>query len=278
MLAMTIELTLVSMNTASLYEPLNDVPDGFAGEHRYVHVIGASVFVDDRAEDAAWPQHFIGLVEGVGWWAVDVPRDVPDPSYGAAMDLRNYFGVATEAEWLAAGRAVQTAQWARTHQFCGRCATPTAPSPGERGLKCPKCGLVNYPRVAPAMITLITRGEPGPDQEVLLARGANFPIPMYSCLAGFVEPGEDLEGAVVREVEEEVGLKVDNVRYVGSQPWPFPHSLMVGFRANYVSGDIVCQEDEILDANWYRRDDMPMIPPTISIAGKIIEAWLAESP
>ena len=276
MMAMTIELTLVSMNTASLYEPLNDVPDGFDGEHRYVHVIGASVFIDDRAEDTSWPHHFVGLVDGVGWWAIDVPAEVPDPSYGAAMDLRNYFGVATEAEWLAAGRAVQTAQWARTHRFCGRCATPTAPSLGERGLKCPECGLVNYPRVAPAMITLITRGEPGPDQEVLLARGANFPVPMYSCLAGFVEPGEDLEGAVVREVKEEVGLDVDDVRYVGSQPWPFPHSLMVGFRANHVSGDIVCEEGEILDANWYRRDDMPMIPPTISIAGKIIEAWLAE--
>jgi NAD+ diphosphatase len=276
MAAMSTELGLVSMNTAALYQPLNDLPDDFGGDHRYVHVIGATVFVDDRVENDTWPQHFIGIVAGTGWWAIDVPHDAGDPSYGAAVDLRNYFGVASEAEWLAAGRAVQVAEWTRTHRFCGRCATPTEPSPGERGLKCPSCGLTAYPRVAPAMITLVTRGEPGPNQEALLARGANFPIPMYSCLAGFVEPGEDLEGSVIREVKEEVGLVVDSVRYVGSQPWPFPHSLMVGFRANFVAGDIVCEEGEILDANWYRKDDLPLIPPRISIAGKIIEAWLAE--
>lgn len=276
MAAMSTELGLVSMNTAALYQPLNDLPVDFGGVHRYVHVIGTAVFVDDRVDADGWPQHFIGIVAGEGWWAVDVPHDAPDPSYGAAMDLRNYFGVATEAEWLAAGRAVQVAEWTRTHRFCGRCSTPTEPSAGERGLKCPACGLVAYPRVAPAMITLVTRGEPGPDQEALLARGANFPIPMYSCLAGFVEPGEDLEGSVIREVKEEVGIDVARVRYVGSQPWPFPHSLMIGFRADYVGGDIVCEEGEILDANWYRKDDLPLVPPRISIAGKIIEAWLEE--
>jgi NAD+ diphosphatase len=270
------ELNLVSMNTAALYQPLNDVPGGFAGAQRFVHVIGTAVFVDDRAEDEAWPQHFIGIVDGVGWWAVDVPDAAGDPSYGAAVDLYRYFGTASEAEWLAAGRAVQVAEWVRTHRFCGRCATPTEPSAGERGLKCPACGLVVYPRVAPAMITLITRGEPGPDQEALLARGVRFPVPMYSCLAGFVEPGEDLEGAVIREVKEEVGVDVDDVRYVGSQPWPFPHSLMVGFRVNYIGGDIVCEEGEIMDANWYRKDDLPMIPPTMSIAGRIIEQWVNE--
>jgi len=276
MAAMSAEPGLVSMNTAALYEPLNELPDGFDGESRFVHVIDTSVFVDDRAEDGSWQQHFVALVDGVAWWAVDVPDDVDDPSYGAATDLRNYFGVASEAEWLAAGRAVQIVEWTRTNRYCGRCATPTEIASGERGLRCPACSLTSYPRIAPAMITLVTRGEPGPDQEALLARGANFPIPMYSCLAGFVEPGEDLEGTVAREVLEEVGVVVDQIRYVGSQPWPFPHSLMVGFRANHVSGDIVCEESEILDANWYRKDDMPLVPPRISIAGKIIEAWLAE--
>lgn len=271
-----VESELVSLNTARLYDALNVVPDGFDGVHRYVHVIGSSVFVDDRAEDDSWPQHFVGIVDGVGWWAIDVPDEAPDPSYGAALDLREYSGVASEAEWLAAGRAVQTVQWVRTHQFCGRCAMPTEPSPGERGLKCRECALVAYPRVAPAMITLVTRGDVGPDQEALLARGVQFAAPMYSCLAGFVEPGEDLEGAVVREVKEEVGVDVDTVRYVGSQPWPFPHSLMVGFRANWSGGDIVLQEDEIMDAGWYRKHDMPTTPPVISIAGKMINAWLAE--
>ncbi len=137
-----------------------------------------------------------------------MPADAEDPSYGSSVDLFSYFGRAAQSEWMAAGRAVQIVEWARTHRFCGRCATPTEPSAGERGLKCPACGLVAYPRVAPAMIVLVTRGEPGPDQEALLARGVNFPMPMYSCLAGFVEPGEDLEGAVVREVAEEVGVRV----------------------------------------------------------------------
>lgn len=272
---MTIDPALVSMNTATLYDALNEIPDGFSGGRRYVNVIGSSVFVDDRLEDESWPSYFVGVHDGEGWWAVDVP-DGEDPSFGAAVDLFTHSGVASVAEWLIAGRAVQTTAWARTHQFCGRCAMPTEPSTGERGLKCPACDLVSYPRVAPAMIVLITRGETGPDQEALLARGARFPRPMYSCLAGFVEPGEDLEGAVVREVKEEVGVDVDDIRYVGSQPWPFPHSLMVGFRANYTGGDIVCEDGEIADAGWYRKDDLPMIPPELSIAGKIIQGWLAE--
>ncbi|MEM1334401.1 MAG: NAD(+) diphosphatase [Actinomycetota bacterium] len=278
----------VSLVTTSRYEAINDLPAGFEGPHRYVNVIAAvdnpwgqnTVFVDDRLEDESWDRYVVGLLDGAAWWAVDVPPESEDPSFGASVDLRQYHAMASEGEWLLAGRALQTVEWARTHRFCGRCATPTAPSPGERGLKCPTCGLVNYPRVAPAMITLVTRGPVGDEQEALLARGARFPIPMYSCLAGFVEPGEDLEGAVIREVAEEVGVQVDDVRYVGSQPWPFPHSLMVGFRCDYVGGDIVCEEDEILDAKWYAKEQVRsgevLIPPRISIAGKIIEAWLAE--
>jgi NAD+ diphosphatase len=128
-----------------------------------------------------------------------------------------------------------------------------------------------FPRLAPAIITLITRGD-----EALLARGVQFPVPMYSCLAGFVEPGESLEQAVTREVREEVGIEVGQVTYRGSQPWPFPHSLMLGFRAVYESGEIVCDPAEIVDANWYRRDALPMIPPGMSIARKLIDGWLAE--
>ena len=143
-------------------------------------------------------------------------------------------------------------------------------------MKCPACGLIAYPRVAPAMIVLVTRGDAGRDQEALLARGINFPMPMYSCLAGFVEPGEDLEGAVVREVGEEVGVRVGNVSYRASQPWPFPHSLMIGFRAEYESGEITPDETEIADANWYRRDQMPNIPGGISVARRLIDDWLHE--
>ncbi len=270
------ELMPVRRNTSDLYSPVNLEPVGHVGPHRYIHVIGSTVFVDDQVADESWVRHVVAVVDGCVLWAVDVPVEVEDPSYGSALDLFSYFGRATEGDWFAAGRAVQLVEWARTHRFCGRCATPTESSPGERGMKCPACGLVAYPRVAPAMITLVTRGEPGPDQEALLARGVAFRMPMYSCLAGFVEPGEDLEGAVVREVKEEVGLTVGNVQYVSSQPWPFPHSLMVGFRAEYVSGDMVLDETEIADANWYRRDDLPAIPPGISIARKLIDEWVTE--
>jgi NAD+ diphosphatase len=263
-------------NSAELYAALNSEPPEHAGSHRYVHVIGSAVFVDDRPADGSWERHVVGVVDGAAWWAVDVPADADDPSFGAALDLFSFHGRSAAGEWMAAGRAVQLVEWARTHRFCGRCGTPTAPSAGERGMRCPACGLVAYPRVAPAMIVLVTRGEPGPDQEALLARGTNFPVPMYSCLAGFVEPGEDLEGAVVREVAEEVGIRVGNVRYRASQPWPFPHSLMIGFRADHVDGDLVLDETEIADAGWYRRSELPTIPPGISVARRLIDEWIDE--
>jgi NAD+ diphosphatase len=213
------------------------------------------------------------VVEGECWYAVDVP-DGHDPSDGAAIDLRQFSARADEPSWLAAGRAVQLVEWGRTHRYCGRCASATEPARGERAMRCPACGLTAFPRLAPAMITLVTRGDDGPDQEALLARGVQWTVPMYSCLAGFVEPGESLESAVVREVREEVGVTVTDVRYQGSQPWPFPHSLMCGFRARYVSGDIECDPTEIADAQWYTRDAMPNIPPGISIARTLIDAWL----
>jgi len=248
------------------------VPTGSAVTSRYVHVIGAKVFVSDRLEIDGASTHFIGVMDEEAWWAVDV-GDGLDPSDGAALDLFSMFARVSEDEWVAAGRAVQIAEWARTHRFCGRCGSPTEAQTHERAMRCPTCGLLSYPRLAPAMITLVTRGD-GDDEEALLAQGIQFRGPMYSCLAGFVEPGETLEGAVVREVREEVGVEVEDVRYLSSQPWPFPHSLMIGFRARWRSGDIVCDPSEIVDAKWFRRDDLPNIPPKISIARKLIDGWL----
>ena len=247
-------------------------PPGEATAHRYIHVVGNKVFVDDRAADDEWPRHFLGMHGDVACWGVDVP-DGGDPGYGAELDLRALFGRVDETQWAIAGRAVQIVEWARTHQFCGRCGAATELAENERAFRCSACSLMAFPRLAPAIITLVTRGE-GDDTEALLARGTNFPMPMYSCLAGFVEPGENLEQAVAREVEEEVGLSVGSVRYVASQPWPFPHSLMLGFTARWESGDIVCDPTEIADANWYRRHDLPMIPPAISIARRLIDDWV----
>ena len=146
-------------------------------------------------------------------------------------------------------------------------------NPGERSMRCPVDGLVAYPRLSPAVIVLVEHD----DGRALLAtnvawRGRN---PMYSTLAGFVEPGESLEDSIHREILEEVGLHVSNNRYFDSQPWPFPNSLMLGFFATYAGGDITPAPDEIADAQWFAKDDLPKIPPRASIARALIDDWLA---
>lgn len=260
---------------------MSSPPEGFvpsthvspdARAHRYVHVIGAKVFVDDRPADDEWQRLFLGMEGDVAVWGIDVPHG-EDPAYGAETDLYSLFGRVSDREWFIAGRAVQLVEWARTHRFCGKCGGPTEMSSTDRAFNCPSCRIPFFPRLSPAIITLVTRGE-GADEEALLARGTNFRVPLYSCLAGFVEPGENLEEAVVREVREEVGITVSDVRYVASQPWPFPNSLMLGFTARHSSGDIVIDETEISDAQWFRRGDIPMIPGNISIARRLIDLWL----
>jgi NAD+ diphosphatase len=139
-------------------------------------------------------------------------------------------------------------------------------------MRCPACGLMAYPRIAPAIIVLVRRGE-----EALLARGARFPSAFYSTLAGFAEIGETLEETLEREVFEEVGVRVKNPRYFGSQPWPFPHSLMIGFVAEWAGGDIRVDGKEILEARWFRPDALPSIPPPISIARRLIDAWVEDT-
>lgn len=247
-------------------------PAAHARRHRYFHIVGSSVWEADEPAASDWHVHFIGMMGDVAVWAVDVPHGL-DPADGAAVDLFSFHGRNHENDWLAAGRAVQLVEWARTHRFCGRCGEKTQRLEHERSMRCPSCGLTAFPRLAPAIITLVTRGE-GDAQEALLARGVQWKQPMYSCLAGFVEPGETLEEAVVRETLEEVGVTVGDVQYIRSQPWPFPHSLMLGFRATWLHGDIVCDPVEIADAAWFRRDEIPMIPPGISIARRLIDMWL----
>jgi NAD+ diphosphatase len=236
----------------------------------WFHVRGSEVWVAD--EPAAWALDatpvFVGMLATTACWAVEAPPPgaVDDDAFA---DLRILYGRLPDEQWTVAGRAVQLVDWVRTHRYCGRCATPTEPASGERAMRCPACGLLAFPRLAPAIITLVTRGE-----EALLARGVAFPVPMYSCIAGFVEPGETLEEAVRREVREEVGVEITNVRYDSSQPWPFPHSLMIGFTADWAGGEIAIDGREIVDARWFRADAMPPIPPRISIARALIDAWL----
>ena len=170
--------------------------------------------------------------------------------------------------WLAA-RAVQIVAWNRTHQYCSQCGQRTKPHERDRALVCPDCGLQSYPRLSPAIIVLVER-----ERQLLLARSPRFPKGRYSVIAGFVEPGETLEEAVVRELREEVGIEVDNIRYFGSQSWPFPNSLMLGFTAEHVAGEICIDDHEIEDAGWFSPDDLPDLPDGISISRKLIDWFL----
>ncbi|GIZ11865.1 NAD(+) diphosphatase [Pseudomonas sp. NCCP-436] len=167
--------------------------------------------------------------------------------------------------------AAQIGTWFTEHRFCGSCGAPTRQMPGERAMRCDSCNWQHYPRLAPSMIVLVTR-----DDEILLARSPRFVTGVYSTLAGFVEPGESVEHCVAREVREEVGIEVQDLQYVGSQGWPFPHSLMLGFHARYAGGDIVMQEDEIEDARWFRIDTLPPLPAQRSIARYLIDLYVAQ--
>jgi NAD+ diphosphatase len=205
-----------------------------------------------------------------------IGEEIPLPEGLLALDLRNLFGVWDE-RWIAlAGRAKLLAHWERDHQFCGRCGGVTELVPQERARRCPRCGLSSYPRISPAMIIAITR--PGAQgEQILLARNHRFPAGRYSVLAGFVEAGETLEECAAREVQEEVGIRIANIRYFGSQSWPFPNSLMIGLTADYAGGEINLEESEIADAQWFSPAEMPQLPPRISIARQLIEAYLARA-
>ncbi|MBN1903764.1 MAG: NAD(+) diphosphatase [Deltaproteobacteria bacterium] len=168
------------------------------------------------------------------------------------------------------GLAGQFITWSRNHRFCGKCGGLTEDKNDERAKICTSCGQVYYPRLSPAIIVAVTKGD-----RLLLACSPRFRSQFYSVLAGFVEPGETLEECVKREVKEEVGIEVKNIKYFGSQPWPFPDSLMIGFTAEYESGEIQPDKKEITDACWFKKDEIPGIPSSISIARRLID-WFIE--
>jgi NAD+ diphosphatase len=215
---------------------------------------------------------FLGTLDGRLCYSAELSKDAIAPEGMVFHGLRELHTSLEDDLFAIAGRATQIVEWDRTHQYCGHCATPTTQLPSERAKRCPTCGLVNYPRLSPAVIVLISRGE-----EVLLARAHRFPDGMYSILAGFVEAGESLEEAIVREVREEVGIEITNLQYFGSQPWPFPNSLMIGFTASYAGGDIRLEEAELADAAWFHKQALPKIPPKLSIARKLIDWFIADS-
>jgi len=224
-----------------------------------------------RLVDAPPTPACVHLDEAAGrdCWAVDEDDWVEEGGHGP-IGLRELADLVDERTWSLVTRGVQVVRFARDHRYCGRCATSLEAGEGS-GRRCPHCGLSVFPRVDPAVIVLV-EDDAG---RALLARNARFPEGRYSCIAGFVEPGETLEDCVRREVAEEVGVELDRVRYEGSQPWPFPHSLMVAFTAHYAGGVPASDGVEIVDARWFEPSDLPSLPPPASIARRLIDAWLA---
>ncbi len=214
---------------------------------------------------------YIGRYNGTSCFSAEVTDGITLPK---DMDFLNLFGIypMINSDMLhIAFYAIQIVAWDRDFQFCGRCGSKTTNMENERAKICRTCNLVSYPRQSPAIIVAITR-----DEKLLLARSERFkPDDMYSVLAGFVEPGESFEECIRREIREEVSIEVKNIQYFGSQSWPFPDSLMVGFTAEYKSGEISIDNDEIAEAGWFSVSELPRIPRKISIARQLID-WFIE--
>ena len=243
------------------------------------------LLVADAAPGAQLPAHghlsglgapplrrlYLGTLGARACYAFEYGADTPAPPGLLWQGLRALYGRLDDDLFALAGRALQYVDWDRTHQYCGRCGTPTQHRRNERARECPACDLIVYPRIAPAVMCLIRRG-----RSILLARSPRFAPGMYSALAGFVEPGESLEQCLAREVLEETGIRIANARYFASQPWPFPHSLMIAFVADYAGGEIRPAPDEIEDAQWFDIDALPKLPNRISIARRLIDGAVAE--
>lgn len=212
-------------------------------------------------------------VEAVSGTCSAAFSDAPPAPGAELVGMRALFDLAPAETFAQAGLARQLLHWRLTHRFCGACGTALARHATERAMHCPACDLCFYPRINPVVITLISRGN-----QILLAHKAGGAVPFWSVVAGFVEANESLEHAVQREIAEEVGVRVKNIRYASSQPWPFPNNLMLGFTAEYESGDVKPDGVEIGEAGWFGRDSLPPLPSRFSIARRLIDAFFAELP
>jgi NAD+ diphosphatase len=209
---------------------------------------------------------FIGNWQGHPCHAAEIsqrPAHIP----GELSLLRPLYGLTGAEAFALAGRANMLLDWQKNHRFCGHCGTPTTKKSTEFAMACPNCGLLVYPRISPAVMVLIERGD-----DLLLARSPHFRPGVFSALAGFVEAGETIEQCAVREVHEEVGLEIKNLRYFRSQPWPFPNSLMIAFFADYAGGEITLDPVEIEAAAWFPRNALPLLPDHASISRHLIDA------
>jgi NAD+ diphosphatase len=214
-------------------------------------------------------RHFVGDLHGAPCFAVDADQLARTPPGAVRTPLSVLQRELDPTIFTLASGAVQLVAWGQTSRYCGRCGTRSIPSTEHRAYACPACGLLAFPRLAPAVIVLIESGD-----RILLARSPTFPEPFYAPLAGFVEPAETLEQAIHREVREEVGLEVGDIRYFASQPWPYPHTLLSAFTAMAGSTELRVDRAELINASWFGADDLPPLPPKISISRVLIDDWV----
>jgi NAD+ diphosphatase len=214
---------------------------------------------------------FIGKLKGIACYCAHMSSE-PVPDMYKFINLRALYGKIDNGFWSIAGYARQIHDWNTNFKFCGRCGAQTIRKNNEHARMCPQCSLICYPRISPAIITAVVK-----DKQILLGRGVNFPNKkMFSVLAGFVEPGEALEDCVKREIFEEAGINVKNIHYFKSQSWPFPDSLMIGFTAEYESGKMTIDAQEIAEAGWFKAEALPVIPGKHTLAGELIE-WFVQN-
>jgi NAD+ diphosphatase len=228
--------------------------------------------IPDLLKDWAELVEFMGELSGKNCFAVQIRPDAPEIPEGDFKPIRSLFQ-SISYEWLMlAGYGAHLLYWADLHQFCGRCGHKSRSRETERAKVCDHCDSIYYPSIAPAVIVAVTKGD-----QLLLAQPNRPNARFYSVLAGFVEIGETFEQTVSREIKEEAGIEVKNIQYFGSQPWPFPNSLMIGFTAEWASGEIEIDREELVEAGWYRAGEMPTVPGSYSIAGRLIEWFLKQA-
>jgi NAD+ diphosphatase len=247
----------------------------YSGYRLLVKVSGDTASVPATADIETLGVHieqslFLGSFRGHSCFAAE--GILPDGKSAGAMfqELRSLFGCLEIEFYEIALLGEHLVQWDKNCQFCSRCRGHLKQRSDMRAKECAECGRLEFPRISPAIIVLVEKGD-----TLLLARSTRFPGSFFSVLAGFVEPGENLEEAVHREVAEETGILVKNIAYFGSQPWPFPDSLMIGFTAQYASGEIRIDGEEIAEAGWYKGDQLPEIPGKLSIARQLID-WFVK--
>lgn len=248
----------------------------FMGEDLLVSIAGddtVSLCTSSPEELNIMPlfSQYLGRYGTTDCFVAEIPEIAGPPSFLHSRTLRSLFGRMNDDLFTLAGRAAQVMHYHREHQFCGKCGTEMENRESELAKICPSCSFISFPRLSPAVIMSVIRGN-----SILLARAPRFPAGVYSTLAGFVEPGETLEEAVCREIREEVDISVKNIRYVASQPWPFPHSIMIGFTSEYESGEIKIDDNEIEDAGWFSINDLPRLPSKITIARLLIDNFIRD--